>query len=69
MSPNLDIVRAPFSNWDKGKIAARQSHAVRVLQDPNANLFPQGRTESAHGPEMGAMGSTLLSRVAKSADA
>ena len=63
------MVRAPYDDWYKAKIAARQSHAVRVLQDPNANLFPQGRTESAHGPEKGAMGSTLLSRLAKSADA
>ena len=42
---------------------------ILSILDPNANLFPQGRTESAHGPEKGAMGSALLSRVAKSADA
>ena len=40
MYPMLDVLSAPYTKWDRGKLPARQLHAIRTLQDPNSGLFP-----------------------------
>ena len=39
VDPLLDITSSPYTKHDKGKIVARQYHAVRALQNPNDGLF------------------------------
>ena len=44
VNPLLDIVRAPYTDWNKGSVAARQHHEERALQDSNIGLFDWGCT-------------------------
>ena len=40
MNPQLDLVRAPYTDWDKGGAnTARQRHSYRISIDPNKGLF------------------------------
>ena len=41
VDPGLDLISSPFSKWWFGNIPAAQYHAVRDLQDPNRQLFPE----------------------------
>ena len=41
VDPGLDLISPPFSKWLSEKIPAAQHHAVRALQDPNIQLFPE----------------------------
>ena len=49
MDPNLDVLTPPYDKWDKGKVVARQTHAVRTLQNPNKELYPPLEDAEAAG--------------------
>ena len=40
MNPQLDLVRAPYTEWAEGGThIARQCHSYRIKIDPNKGLF------------------------------